>query len=79
MTLLQQKLLDLDTRIKALNYYPDLWKRTLYEHKVIAFNDLEDAQIVEIANNFWMALPNVRSIRVNPFWLLCEICETELD
>ena len=34
-----------------------------------------DAEIINFFNDFWFALPDDPSIRVGPFFELCDLCE----
>lgn len=83
MTNLQQQMKDLQEQIIRTDYYVDLYHNCLYAASVcpelVKLGHLENDKIVELANDFWIALPDDPAIRRAPFFLLCDIAEHCFD
>lgn len=79
LTNIQQQMKQLQEQIINTDYYPEIYYNCLCAKHVksdmIALGVLSDSKIVEIANDFWLALPDSPAIRRAPFFLLCELCE----
>lgn len=79
ITPIQQQMKHLQEQIINTDYYADLYHNCLYAASVypdmVKLGHLDDSKIVEIANDFWLALPDSAAIRRAPFFLLCDIAE----
>jgi hypothetical protein len=80
-TTIQQQMSHLQADIFLENYYVDLYHAVLRTNKMcdqgIQYGIYSDESIVDMCNDFWEALPDSMSIRRHPFYLLCDLCETE--
>jgi hypothetical protein len=75
--------IDLMKAIHSKDYYVSTFYKTLgkYNMSVASIDQSKhtDEQLVSMWNSFWMALPDSTSIRREPFFKLCGICEEIYD
>lgn len=79
MTKFQLQMKQLQMQVIDDCYYENIYNSCLKKHEMsrIGVRDYSysDAKIVDLANDFWLDLPDSIAIRTGPFWLLCELCE----
>ena len=57
------------------NYYVDIFK----EIRACKFPTvLNEYDIIEFWNCFWFELPDSKEIHCQPFYMICDICESDL-
>lgn len=83
MTTLQEQMIELQRAVYGQEYYPMLYTITLMKHEMsclgVELQQYSDAKIIDMANDFWLCLPDSPEVRTGPFWLLCEIAEHCFD
>lgn len=83
MTPIQQAMIDLQTDISCKDYFVDLYFLCLDSKSMTAEgiheSEYSDEQIINLCNDFWLALPDSPSIRRQPFFALCDIAEKCFD
>ena len=71
----------LQQQIYKQEYFVNLWEHCLFEHglskQLVASGVYKDAKLNLVLNDFWFALPDAPHIRVDPFFLLCDLCELQ--
>lgn len=78
-TPIQQQARALQGRIYSEQYYVKLWEASLAllfmtPDALVTFF-YTDAELIDLCNEFWSALPDSPVIRRGPFWDLCNIAE----
>lgn len=83
MTNIQQAMIDLQQQIMDNDYYVELYDLSLIGNQMhfdgITEEEYSDDQIINLCNDFWLALPDSPSIRRQPFFALCDIAEHCFD
>lgn len=83
MTNIQNKSIDLMKQIHSKDYYVSDFYKALDKHNMsvssVDQSEHTDADLVSMWNRFWMALPDSKSIRREPFFELCDLCESIFD
>lgn len=78
-TEIQSKTAALQKSIFEDRYYEPLYLETLNKCGMdvvgVGSGDFDDKQLINMANDFWMALPDGPQIRRGPFFALCEIAQ----
>lgn len=82
-TEIQRKMIHLQTAIYENEYYVHIY------HNALAWNNMSitsidqgeftDREIINMCNDFWEMLPDSPEIRTDPFFKLCDICESMYD
>jgi hypothetical protein len=80
MTSIQERSAALVIDIFKDQYYPSIFDMYLTKHNM-SVADIElykriDKQLVNMWQDFWMALPDEPCIRRGPFFMLCDLCES---
>ena len=74
---------NLQSQIHEKDYYISLYHQALIKHNMsiasIDQHEFSDKQLVKMFNDFWIALPDSMSIRREPFFELCDLCEEIYD
>jgi len=78
-TEIQRAAINLQDKIFSEKYYIDLYLKVLGKYNMstasIDQSEFDDDKLVSMLNTFWMALPDSKEIRRDPFFDLCDICE----
>ncbi len=61
-------------QIYAEDYFTHLWEK-VWRTKPAPLTALTPAQGYKMFQDFWEALPDNKSIRRNPFYLICDLAE----
>ena len=82
MTIIKQSI-ELQDEIFKSNYYVDLYGEILEQNHLTAKDIIDEKlskdQLLMLWDNFWYSLPDVPAIRRGPFFILCDLCESERD
>lgn len=82
MTRYQNSVIALESKVYSNEFYVSRWE---YVKNGRDLQSLSDDDLWSLLNEFWVALPDSRSIHREPFYDLCELCEgtmmqpTEID
>jgi len=83
MTDIQERSSALMTDIFKNRYYLQVLDHVLAKSNMtvadIGLNKISDKNLVYMWNDFWETLPDTSSIRREPFFKLCDLCEEEVD
>lgn len=78
----QERSAAVQAKIFATDYWPSRYSAVLQKHGMTAENVAkhlyEDRQLHAMWEDFWWYLPDNESIRVQPFFEICDLCEEEV-
>ena len=79
MSDIQKAAIKVQDAIYKEEYYVSLYEAALRHNNMsvasIDQSEFSDQQLITMMNDFWSLLPDSPSIRREPFFALCDICE----
>lgn len=62
-------------QIYSKDYYVEVFQKCASYNTEKVYNYTDETQITSFWNKFWFSLPDSKSIRRDPFFLICDLAE----